>query len=185
MINQAELERCNSKLFVYDVTQRGWEQEPNGFKANIQHTLTHLGKDVYQKDFTDPEKAQFAIAPDNLMYALRVARWGNVLPKQIVSSDTSAKISTDRRLDYFNSLPEPVISQLAAIDAVADLIHEEDHIKSREKALGERFNKVLYASRLLLLGVNQQIEKFDFNIEDSFDYRLDFLRRKFNIPQPE
>lgn len=185
MINQNELERCNSKLFVYDVSQRGWEQEPNGFEANIRHTLTHLAKDAFRKNFGDASLVQDAIAPDNLMYALRIARWGNVLPKQIVASDTSAQIATSKKLEYFNSLPESLGTHLTAIDAVADLIHEEDHTSSNQEALANRFNKVLYASRLLIMSVNQQIEQFDFNIEDSLDSRLFELRTRFKIPQPE
>lgn len=185
MTNQTELESCNRSLFIYDVTQRGWEQEPNGFEANIRHTLTHLAKDAFRKDFNNPEMVQYAIAPDNLMYALRLSRWGGVLPKQILSSDSSALIAVDRKFEYFSTLPESLVTQFAAVDAVADLIHEEDHTSSNQVAVKDRFNKVLHASRILLLGVNQQAEKYDFNIEDSLDHRLDELRKRFDIPQPE
>ena len=56
-IKQTILNDCYGELFVYDVTQKGWEQEPFGFTANAQHLLTHLVKDGFSKDFNDPELA--------------------------------------------------------------------------------------------------------------------------------
>jgi hypothetical protein len=75
MITASELESCAEKLRVYDVVQGGWEQEPNGFGANAGHVLTHLTKDLTNRNFSDSGIVRTALAPDSLQYALRLSRW--------------------------------------------------------------------------------------------------------------
>jgi len=78
MLAGDNLETCAAKLYTYDVAQGAWEQEPNGFKANANHVLTHLAKSLVAKNFGDAHTNKTEIAPDSVQYALRLARWSSV-----------------------------------------------------------------------------------------------------------
>jgi hypothetical protein len=70
MLDYETIDRCAAKLWVYDVSDQAWEQEPNGFEVNASHVLTHLSKALWSKDFSDSNVVRTEIAPDSLQYAL-------------------------------------------------------------------------------------------------------------------
>jgi hypothetical protein len=176
LIQSSVLQQCYDSLYVYDVEQQGWEQEPNGAQANLAHTLTHLVKDAYRKDFNDPQLVREAIAPDSLMYALRFVRWGELLLPEVLQGVLSVMAQDDRSARVIHA---------EASDAIADLIHEEDHASSREGALTERKAKLGKATTLLIASAQRQSDEYDFDLGQAFLHRLKQLRLRFNIPEPK
>lgn len=184
IVSESTLNACDRELFTYDVVQAGWEQEQNGFTANAEHMLMHLVKDGFRKDFSDQELVINSIAPDNLMYALRIARWaGSISPKKLVTPiydfmsfdyNFSPNFDKDSNMAY--------AAHRAATDTLADLVHEESHASSAEAARPERINKALRCSRFLVASCEFHLEDFEFNLRESFVNRLSHLRERFSIP---
>lgn len=171
MLQLSAIQRCYDSLYIYDVEQQGWEQEPNGIQANLAHTLTHLVKDAYRKDFLNSQLVQEAIAPDNLMYALRFVRWGSLPLLEVLKDSLSDRSAQDLHAE--------------ASDTIADLLHEEDHRSSREGAVAQRNNKLNKAASLLISSAQKQSAEYGFDLEKSFMERLRQLRIRFNIPDPK
>ena len=176
LLTLSELQKCYDSLYVYDVEQQGWEQEPNGIQANLAHTLTHLVKDAYRKDFLSPQLVEEAIAPDNLMYALRLVRWGNLPLSDVLKDPVSKRTQGDESAWDFHA---------QASDTIADLIHEEDHTSSREGAVAQSSGKLNKAASLLISSAQRQSTDYGFDLEKSFMERLGQLRIRFNIPEPK
>ena len=176
MIVLSEIQKCYDLLYVYDVEQQGWEQEPNGIQANLSHTLTHLVKDAYRKDFLNSQLVQEAIAPDNLMYALRFVRWGDLSLSDVLKGSLEENTRSNRSAWDIHA---------EAGDKIADLIHEEDHRSSREVAVTQRSRKLNKAALLLISSAQKQSAEYGFGLEKSFIRRLEQLRIRFNIPEPK
>lgn len=169
---------------MYDVVQAGWEQEQNGFTPNAEHLLTHLVKDGFRKDFSDQELVLSSIAPDNLMYALRIARWaGSISPKKLVTPVYDfMSIDGNTSPNYGTDANRALASHRAATDTLADLIHDESHASTTEVAKSERINKALRCSRFLVASCEFHLEDFEFDLRESFENRLSHLRERFGIP---
>lgn len=185
-VSEATLNACNRELFTYDIVQAGWEQEPNGFTANAEHMLTHLAKDGFRKDFSDPELVPSSIAPDNLMYALRIARWaGSISPKKLITPIYDF-MSIDGNIspNYDTDSNRALAAHRAATVTLADLIHDESHASTAEGARTGRINKALRCSRLLVASCEFHLEDFDFDLRETFVNRLSTLRDRFGIPAP-
>ncbi len=173
MISLQELQKCYDLLYIYDVEQKGWEQEPNSFTANAAHTLTHLVKDGHRKDFVNAELASKAIAPDNLMYALRFIRWGNLDSNEVLGLAKKQESSNPKWL------------HAEAVSCLAELLHEEDHASAREQAISERVKKLAGLTALLVASADAHARECNVRLEHAFRDRLQGLRVRFNIPEVE
>lgn len=180
MIGQRSLEACNAELFQYDVVDRGWEQEQNGYTADDESTPTHLGK-----DFTDAELAEIAIAPDNLKYALRLNRWGGITVRQTMASFTDAEMVLVRTQRTSMGHSAAFHAHRAAMDLVAEVLRNAIHKKDEEYARQNRFNTTMRASRLLIYAASAQADEFGFDLTEAFSKRLVYLRDRFGMPQPK
>ncbi|MEK7603129.1 MAG: hypothetical protein AAB459_02720 [Patescibacteria group bacterium] len=182
------LEACAEKLRVYDVDQKGWEQEPNGFVANARHVLAHLVKDLATKDFTDEVLVRTAIAPDSVQYSLRLLRWGRVDVKRLAniangplladSYITARHVNTSKKMIPFNRV-------LRATGYLAQNLHDLDHEQEKGVAEEQRQDAVLRAAGLLAISALSQAGAFNFDLVEAFDTRLASLRERFGIPDPE
>lgn len=187
MISPVNLELLSERLRVYDVDQGAWEQEPNGFDANVRHVLTHLAKDVATKDFTDRALVRGSIASDSLQYALRLGRWAGVRTvemTEITGREESIKdfIEENRGI---TPLPVGFAAFVGAMGVLAQNLHDTDHESTHDIAMRNTYNAVRSTSRLLVLSSTVQSEHYNFGLMPAFDERLAVLRNRFGIPEPE
>ncbi len=186
MIHKNTLEMFAEQLHVYDVDQGAWEQEPNGFEANVGHVLTHLAKDLTGKNFNDRVLVRSAIAPDSIQYGLRLARWSRINIADLVDMDEAEediRAEVENGFDS-NELPFGFASFAGAMRTLAVHLHDINHESTREGALSNRPASMLSAARLLIDSASIQSFQFDFSLEEAFDARLSFLRDRFGIPHP-
>lgn len=186
MLKQEQLQDMSDKLYVYDVEQGAWEQEPNGFEANAKHVLTYLTKDLILKNFSDREVLQQQIAPDLLQYALRLGRWANQgITELLPDSQTYTRIIQIRNLNHnYATMHTGHVSTLAAVGTMAANLHDHDHTSLREKAIIAQPEMARQAARFLVNAATRQAVNYSFDIDQAFDDRLTCLRERFGIPQP-
>lgn len=186
MITADELRDASEKLRVYDVEQRAWEQEPNGFVANASHVLTHLTKDLLGKNFDDKDLVRTAIAPDSLQYGLRLARWSGIHVADLVSMtmvEEEIRSQVEESLNY-SKLPWGFASFAGGVRVLSMHLHDLGHIKEKDRALLARQDAMRSASRLLIDSASIQAHQSGFPLSKAFDNRLASLRERFGIPQP-
>lgn len=179
-----QLESMAHKLEVYDVRQGAWEQEPNGYEANAKHVLTHLAKDLALKDFNDPQVVEKEIAPDMAQYAFRLVRWGNVGPHMVLDHTqlrSSQLVDLARR---YQGLPEHQVATIAGMSALAKNLHDWDHASTRLEAQTDLRLKSALPARYLFMSAVAASEKYEFDLSETFDNRLNSLRERFGVPQP-
>lgn len=175
------------ELRVYDIEQRGWEHETQGFDANASHVLTHLAKGLLIKDFGDPNQVECEIAPDSVQYALRFARWGEFPVATITDSPLSFVDEHPPAAPLWERGDEapglrPYISATILLNAyVHDLGHTEARLLAR-RDVGETAVRI---SRHLLYSAQEQAAAFGFPLSTAFYDRLIELRDRFHIPQPD
>lgn len=185
MISTSELEVLADKLYVYDVEQGAWEQEPNGIESNVAHTLTHLTKDLIRKDFTDVELVRDAIAPDSIQYALRLSRWADVRVSDI--NTLTAVEEAERSLveaGLPNKLPMGFANFAGATAVLAEYTHNLGHNSTQEQTRLATRQVMKSAARQLVFSAAVQAYQYDFSLPDAFDARLGVLRERFGIPEP-
>jgi hypothetical protein len=188
MLTVEDLEVCAEKLYVYDVEQGAWEQEPHGFEANAKHVLTHLAKDIVNKDFSSPELVQTAIAPDSMQYALRLGRWAGVEPQDMLVSpgdEWNVRRLIARQVSRHRG--SVIVHATAFAEAMGELasnLHDLDHASTREVAIASRQDAMRETGRLLVNSARLQAEGHQFDLMEAFDARLAHLRERFGIPQP-
>ena len=184
MLTTPQLRSISERLYVYDVVQGGWEQEPNGFEANVAHVLTHLAKDLSGKDFTDPKTIKESIAPDSVQYGLRLSRWANISVE-----DIDPKADGDPNLERIASGLGHASLSLAAYSAgmgeLASQLHDRGHKSDRVNAILRRSPQMKMASSMLIYSANLYAEQYDFDLEKAFDTRLAGLRVRFRISEPD
>jgi len=183
MLSDLELQKKTDKLQIYDVVQSGWEQEGNGFEANVFHVLTHLNSNIFGKDFTDEKTVKSEIAPDSLQYAIRLGRWTGNSAKDILGANVDSSID---RLTFrkIGSIPMHYVAYEEATYKLTTHLHDLGHKKERDRAIAARSETMAAASRLLIHSAILQSEEFDFDLLSSFDTRLSELRLRFKIPEP-
>jgi hypothetical protein len=177
----------SQELFIYDVIQHGWEQEPKGYEANAKHVLSHLSKNLF-KGFQNPEEVAAEIAPDSVMYALRLARWNCVEPiigmDKLVVDNSHIGVVEKAAADFLD-LPPHQVGYLAATVALARHVHGYDHDRMHESAIREQPQVVQEVGGLLLYSANLQADEMNFDLPQAFANRLGYLRDIFGIPEPE
>lgn len=187
MIHGTHLNEMSKELFVYDVVQHGWEQEPNGYEANAKHVLSHLAKNLF-KDFNSRKVVAGEIAPDSVMYALRLARWNRVEPvigvDQLIVDKSHADAAEEAATDFLG-IPLHQVSYMAATAALARHVHGYDHARDRESAIRVQPQFVQEVGGLLLYSANLQAGQMHFDLSQTFVNRLGHLRNIFGIPEPE
>lgn len=185
MIVIEELEVAAEKLKVYDVDQAAWEQEPNGFKANVTHALCHLAKDITGKNFEDCETIQSAIAPDSLQYALRFARWTGQTSRVVLPTRDQVNIvNLLARNNGFGAMPLPQVAFVEAAATIARNLHDQDHATTKTEADYDILHSARRAGRLLVYGACLQADEHGFDLPEAFDERLTNLRTRFGISEP-
>lgn len=184
MITGPEINSLAGKLKIYDVMQGGWEQEDRSFIANATHVLTHLSKDIVDKDFGDPSLVESAIAPDALMYAIRLGRWTRQEADVLLPTvETYARVDELADRLSLSSLPTNRLSFMEATATVARHLHDTGHSNSRELVKEERESMAQSAGGFLVQCANLQAEQYDINLVEAFDARLSSLRERFGIPE--
>ncbi len=184
MLSTEVMPELAEKLYVYDVEQGGWEQEPNGIRSNMEHVLTHLAKDITGKDFNDKHTVRTAIAPDLLQYGLRFRRWAGLKPEEVLPTDE--QVHTTQSLESrFSGIPMHQVVYFEAVATTARGLHDLGHDKERAVAEANLPLVALNAARLLIYSAQLQSEQYDFDLVESFANRLTTLRKRFGIPQPE
>ncbi|MEI9914456.1 MAG: hypothetical protein WDN66_05855 [Candidatus Saccharibacteria bacterium] len=148
------------------------EQEGNGFEANTRHVLTHLAKDVALKDFSDPELVETEIAPDAVQYALRLGRWSGVRTSDMTELTEKEDAVVDSIYSRMESLPFGLAPYIGAMGILAKNLHDSDHKKDREVALGRTYGDMRSASRLLVYAATTQAHQLGFGLVSAFDKRL-------------
>lgn len=181
-LTQNQLISLTDKLTYYDVEQKAWEQEPNGFEANAHHVLTHLTKDVVNKDYTKRKLVEEEIAPDAVAYAIRLRRWAGIHPNQPVNWSVGTEQGSDLR--RLGRIPLNLAFTLEANALLATHLHDLDHHKTRERAIENRSQIISGASDLLIVSADAAANQYRFSIIEAFDNRLAQLRERFDIPQP-
>ena len=176
------LEDMSAKMYVYDVLQGAWEQEPNGFEANAKHVLTHLSKDLILKDFTDAKVVREQITPDLIQYAVRLMRWSAQAVGAVEYPSTESEQLARIRGKY--GVGTAHACYIAAIGVMAASLHDHDHSRIREAAIEAAPAMARQAAGFLLEAVRIQAESNNFDILTSFDNRLASLRTRFGIPEP-
>lgn len=183
-ITSEQLETCAKKLFVYDVEQGAWEQERNGIKANLEHTLTHFAKDMTKKDYADRVVARMAIAPDCLQFAIRLARW---------TGQSAGNMTVDEAVvDELKELPLRLSSrsfgQLSATHAmsiIGDSMHSYGHASEKRDSVYGWEETARRAGSLLVHCATIQAGVYGFDPIEAFDQRLTDLRWRFAVVEPE
>ena len=145
-ISLPQLQSMSEKLRVYDVDQDGWEGDPEGsnpraVEKNLTHVSFHLADVIERKNFSNPDTVCDEIAPDAMQYGLRAARWGKLTLDQVVpTAQQSDAYNTADNLNLY-TLSESyfaVASFVRASGVLARQLHDEDHARTKEKALAER-----------------------------------------------
>ncbi len=185
MLSAQNLEQLSQELYVYDVVQGAWEQEPNGFEANAAHVLTHLAKDLSLKDFNNPDESRTAIAPDSLQYAFRLARWGGVEPAELTEKRGAAWFQASKAAAKIGIPTEHAGAHILAMSVIAINLHDLGHASARAEAIEARRIDMRFAGRLLVESADLQAKAYEFDLVDAFRTRLTSLRRRFGIAQPE
>lgn len=183
-ISYESLEQSASKLWVYDVLQQAWEQEPNGFEANAHHVLTHLTRTLWNKDFKDEVTVKTEIAPDSLQFALRLIRWGELPPHRLFAMNDPFGV-IERATEQKNlDVPVHQVAFLQGTAILAEHLHALGHSSEREEAIKTRQSSVIGSGAVLMASAQYQAEEFGFDLIEAFDDRLAALRERFNIPDP-
>src|SRR3989344_8062446 len=181
MMYATELETCAEKLKFYDVNQHGWEQEPNGFKANAEHVLTHLDQDVIRKDFYDPEVVLSAIAPDSLQYSFRLMRWTRQ-PLHTLEYRDSTNEHIKESADRLRIPNLARVARMASAGNLASHLHNLGHNNERQSARATRKESMSRVAAMLITSAELQAEQYDFDPIEAFNTRLSFLRQRYGIP---
>ncbi|HUA13148.1 MAG TPA: hypothetical protein VL989_01475 [Candidatus Sulfotelmatobacter sp.] len=186
MLSKAELRDLSGPLYTYDVEQGGWDLEDKGLRANAQHVMTHLVKDLVGKDFGDRNTVEFVIAPDCLQYALRFARWNSDSSDRVYPGDRSLSGFIDlSERGNFKATPLYFAEFAEAAATLAEELHELDHEDEEDGYAGDLPHAMLESGVLLVASAMEQAQTFEFDLVDAFGKRLDSLRERFQIPQPE
>lgn len=180
----ANLQQMSDSLRYYDVDQQGWEHEGLGFEFNAAHVLKHLAKDIIKKDFKDPDVVRSAIAPDAMQYALRLGRWTDQDPSDLLPTDDQIQ-ELYRLAGRFGQMPTSQVAYLQAASSIGDNLHSLDHSKERHSALVQAPIMARSAGGLLIYCASQLSHEYGFSVDEAFDARLNDLRTRFNIAQPE
>lgn len=186
MSSSAKIEQVRDmhhKLHVYDVEQRGWEHEGLGLEVNARHVLTHLAKDIVNKDFDDEELVKEAIAPDLAQYALRLCRWSDSHPYGLLETENYDKEAYDPT-SFTKYYEKDKTGILRAIGGLASVLHDIDHAKSSSDAREALPSKAVKSAKFLFDAASFQAATMDFDLSESFDLRLSQLRQRFKIPDP-
>lgn len=188
-LSYGQLDQLADDLAYYDIDQMGWEQGPNGMRANAEHVQYHLAKDVTVKDFADRETVRTAIAPDALQYGLRLVRWsgfshwpGDKRAERGIQSEfiRSHYVNARQRL----SLPTGMLEWMEAGAILANNSHSFGHASEREQAEKDLPKEMVAAAGMLLLCADNMAEEHHVDLEKAFHERLFDLRNRFGIPQP-
>lgn len=183
MLTVAEIQGCNRRLRAYDVDQRGWEQEPNGFTANTSHILTHMVMTLASKDFTDPVVVRTDIAPDSVMHALRLLRWANLGPLDAIH-ETTLIGEANNLAKRFGRVGLSTALFIEANGILATHIQDLGHQSTRERAVDNTKTAISKVSGRLINSAQRQAKSHGFNLVEAFDARLVQLRERFGIPEP-
>lgn len=177
-----DLETMSNDLSVYDVDQHGWEHEHKGLEFNLNHTLKELVR-ARRKDFFDPSVVRNELAPDATQFALRISRWTRfktefVLPQRDI----------DEKIDHHAILTRVHMRRLAAYSAaeilLADYVHKLDHASEHEAVQQTKFDALPRVSQALMAFALEGANEFNFSLKPVFTNRLNNLRERFGIQQP-
>lgn len=183
-LNKSEFATLSEKLTYYDVDQRGWEGESSGFEANAHHVLTHLVKDLANKDYCSAKVQEEELAPDALMYGIRLRRWV-AIPTDEEFLDLGPENQAGSIVHRLGG--ELILSAAFTIEAAGVLsthLHDIDHAKTHEEAKANRYKKIGRTADLLILSSQVAAFEHGFDIRQAFEDRLSVIRRRSNIPQP-
>ena len=181
-----QLQNLSRELYVYDVLQQGWQQELKGYELNAKHTLTHLSKN-FIKNFRDARVLAEEIAPDSVMYALRLARWNCVDP--IITPgdmlvDNGHLQDAGSMAARFPGIPLHQAAYIAATTALGGHTHGFDHDEFHELTVTHQPYAVREIGGLLLYSASLQAEEASFDLPEAFSNRLANLRTHFGMPEP-
>lgn len=185
IIMPENLVACADKLYVYDVLQKGWEQEPNGAHANAMHVLTHLTKDLVRKDFGDKQTVQEEIVPDAIQYAIRLARWSNSDVEDLVPKVNGPEGVAIHAAKQLGGMITSAAAWAEAAGYLASNLHDIDHANKRESAVTRQAGSMIAAGQMLITCAELASEQYSVNSIEAFDSRLSQLRERFGIPQPD
>ncbi len=193
MLKVEALARMADSLRVYDVSQNGWEGDPEGSnpktpEANLCHVGFHLADVMARKDFTKLDIVRDEIAPDAMQYGLRIARWGGLSLDQVVPTDKQSSAHKTAKTLGLYTLSESyftLASFVRASGVLARQLHDEDHRSTHEAALAARDHSLSDAAALLIQCAVVQSNRAQFDLEESFENRLAVLRQRFGIPKPD
>ncbi len=173
------LDEMAGNLYVYDVIEGGWKHEDDGFELNAHRVLSSIVKGMFHRDFTSTWEVPKFIAPDTVRYGLRLGRWTQQSPNDLVPASREEVIAT--RLA--NRVGETPVSQAAVWEATEKLAGNLDdlsHASTREAAIDKRVPVIQDVVRLLLVSANLQAESLGFDLVEAFDARLETLNRQFH-----
>jgi hypothetical protein len=173
----AEIKEFDKELYAYDVAQGGWQHGLSG----AHHILTHLVKDSFNKSFIDQEVVQREIAPDSVMYGLRLARWGSVSMEGLIEAQEKAMRMLGSLSVQNAMLPKSRLAHQAAIHALAELLHDNDH--QNDSSHTPEVTKITGVSGLLFHSAFLQAENSSFDLGEAFRERLVSLKERCGIPQ--
>lgn len=184
------LEQMAEKLRVYDVDQGGWEGDPEGASPkSVGENLTHVGKHlagvIAFKDFNSRQVVEDEITPDCLQYGMRILRWCDVSFDATYDTEyVMDSVRVGHNLTELNSMP---LLQSSIILANGKLLgrqlHDEDHQSMKADALTRRKDSAAEIGGILILASLNTGSYF--KVEAAFDNRLDNLRQRFGIPNPD
>ncbi len=183
MISPANLDTMSEQLRVYDVDLQGWEHQSKGFGVNVRHVFTHLTKDLVGKDFSDEDLVRGAIAPDSIVYALRLSRWTNIDTDYVAKVTSKEEAIMDMAEMGLENLPWGFASFAGAVGLLATNLHDQDHEKTHQGAMLGAHNTMKSASRLLIHSAAIQSHQYGLSIMEAFDSRLTVLHDRFGIPK--
>ncbi|MDQ3159122.1 MAG: hypothetical protein M3P98_03255 [bacterium] len=175
-INEMYLE-----LHQYDVVENLWAFNDAGLLGNMTHVVHHLTKGDLKKDFNDPNVMQTEVVPDDIQYALRMARWCSFFPEE-VKPPADSKITIDAGILKHN-VKAPTISMAhrwTARSLLATIAHDSEHSiltggnMIRDPGTEKDIAKHLFRAATL------DAKTYEFDPIEAFYTRLAYLRRIYS-----
>jgi len=184
VIDTARLGEAADRLQAFDVDESGWLTEPSSLAIKVAHTLTHLEEDLAEQDFNNPFDAEWCLAPDAVMFAIRLGRWTGQVEGQLAEgySTINVLLPTPEQASIVSSLSRdlpPILPQQVAFAEAATTL--KNHLRERDS--NDELASARRAARLLLYSADLQAEEHDFFLFRAFDARLASLRSGLEVPQ--
>ncbi len=171
MIDVERLGEAAERLKAFDADERGWYTEPNGFVLNASHLLVYMQEDITEQDFTHPLDCERRLAPDAVIFALRLGRWTGQAGSMLTPTPDTALVSHSLA-KRFPALPRHQLAFVEATRTLRDHVYERRHPLTFDASIHDETSSARRAARLLMHSADLQAEEYGFYLSWAFDERL-------------